>query len=317
MKPRPPAGVRHLVPVWLVGTLFALAGCAPGSAVSPPSPTAPAQTSATSTPPLTTGAAASTVPAVTAKPTAGPYSPAPAGDFASDLVEGLEVEVDQPFTDTIACGLGPCRIPLDILAPEGGASLPTFVLVPGGPARFADRRYMDLLATGLAQRGAVVFLTTYRSRITNDDDAAALLDIRCAIRFARAHTTDHGGDPGRVVLVGHSYSSPLVIETGGIAEQPTPGCSSDADGVPGAIVALSLFDPTPALGTPNPLPFILACGSADTCSADGAAAALFLKSAGFTAEYREFEGIDHFGMVTPDTAGLLDMLFEAADLAGG
>ena len=312
MKPRPPARVHHLVPVWLVGTLFVLAGCAPGSTANTATPSqfpTAAPATATSAP------ATPTAPAVTAKPTVRPYSPAPAGAFASDLTQGLRVEVDQPFTDTIECGLGPCRIPLDILAPEDGASLPTFVLIPGGPAEFAVRRYMDLLATGLAHRGAVVFLATYRSRITHDDDAAALLDIRCALRFARAHTSDYGGDPGRVVLLGHSYSSPLVIETGGTAEQPTPGCSSDADGVPGAIVALSLFDQTPTVGPPNELPFVLACGSADTCSADGAAAAEFLQTAGFTAEYHEFDGIDHFGMVTPTTPGLLDMLFEAADRA--
>ncbi|HUP83634.1 MAG TPA: hypothetical protein VM284_05520 [Candidatus Limnocylindria bacterium] len=248
--------------------------------------------------------------------TASPYSPPTAGDFPSGLVEGLRVEVDTPFTSTVDCGPGLCQIPLDILAPESGASLPTFVLIPGGPTIFADRRYMDLIATGLARRGAVVFLATYRSSAIGADDDDTPFDIQCAIQFARAHTIDYGGDPELLVLVGHSFASPLVIQTGANAELSAPACLADADGVPNAILALSEFDPATPLGTPNGIPFRLACGSLDTCSAAGAAMAEQLQDAGFDAEYLEFTGVDHIGMVDPGTSRLLDMYFQVAELAG-
>lgn len=310
MKIRRRPHLQRLAPVLWVSTLALLTACGSGPVASPsatPQPQATVSPSPVATAPVS--------PSPVASATARPYSPPTAGDFPPELVEGLRVEVDTPFTSTVDCGPGTCQIPLDILAPKAGASLPTFVLIPGGPTTFADRRYMDLISTGLAHRGAVVFLATYRSHAIGADDDATPFDIQCAIQFARAHTTNYGGDPERLVLVGHSFASPLVIQAGANAELSTPDCL-DADGVPDAILALSLFDPATPLGTPNGIPFRLACGSLDTCSAGGAAMAEQLQDAGFDAEYLEFSGVDHFGMVDPGTPGLVDMYFQVAELAG-
>ena len=114
-------------------------------------------------------------------------------------------------------------MPLDVLAPEDGDALPTIVLLPGGPGAFEDRRYLETLAAELAQRGAVVFLATYRSEATGDTTDAGLSDVRCAIRVARSRTGEFGGDPDRLVLAGHSFGSSLALETAANAEAETRG----------------------------------------------------------------------------------------------
>ena len=125
--------------------------------------------------------------AETAEPTPVPTPvPAPtAGAFPEELVAGLRTEADLPYTEPVPCGASECAVPLDVLAPEDGDALPTIVLLPGGPGAFVDRRYLETLAAELAQRGAVVFLATYRSEATGDTIDAGLSDVRCAIRFAR------------------------------------------------------------------------------------------------------------------------------------
>ena len=167
----------------------------------------------------------------TAEPTASPSAtaeptpvPAPtAGAFPEELVAGLRTETDVPYTEPLPCGASDCAVPLDVLAPEDGDALPTIVLLPGGPGAFEDRRYLETLAAELAQRGAVVFLATYRSEATGDTTDAGLSDVRCAIRVARSRTGEFGGDPDRLVLAGHSFGSSLALETAANAEAETAG----------------------------------------------------------------------------------------------
>ena len=125
-----------------------------------------------------------------------------ADPFTSSILHGLRAEVDVRFTEVVQCGSRECTVPLDVLAPREGEMLPTLVLVPGGPVEFHFRRYLDVLAAGIARRGAVVFLTTYRSSATSNRRSDSLDDVRCSVRYARSVTGDYGGDPERVVLVG-------------------------------------------------------------------------------------------------------------------
>jgi acetyl esterase/lipase len=68
-----------------------------------------------------------------------------------------------------------------------------------------DKELARGLGRALAAQGAVVFIPEYQSyeppadRITKGPEDAA-----CALRLARAKGVDFGGDPNRVILVGHS-----------------------------------------------------------------------------------------------------------------
>ena len=252
--------------------------------------------------------------AATAEPTAEPTPrPAPtAGPFADSLVAGLRTETDLAYTQALPCDDGDCEVPLDVLAPETGEALPTIVLLPGGPAGFVERRYLEDLAAAAARRGAVVFLASYRSEVTGNSMDENLHDVTCAIRFARSTTGDYGGDPARVVLVGHSYGSLLALQTAADGEVETPGCLADGDGAPGAVVGMAGFGfVLPDTFEVQP-PILLISGSEDPAAESGEGAAQRLRDAGFDAGYVQLEGLDHFEIVNPTVApSVLDMIFDA------
>ena len=240
-----------------------------------------------------------------------------AGPFADSLVAGLQTETDVPYTELVTCGSGECEVPLDILAPEAGEALPTIVLLPGGPSSFADRRYLATMAAATAQRGAVVFLASYRSTATTNSIDDSIHDARCAVRFARSATSEYGGDPDRVVLVGHSYGSDLALRTGTQVEAETPDCLADAGGVPDAVVGLAGFNIRLADAPEVPPRVLLISGSDDRAAGRGEGSATDLRGAGFRAEYVELEGIDHFEIVEPaDAPSVVDRILEIASAGG-
>jgi acetyl esterase/lipase len=268
--------------------------------------------SATTSPEPSTSGASSAAPSL---PVAAPS----AGAFPADLVEGLRTEVDVPFTQLVSCGAGECAVPLDILAPTDGAELPTIVVLPGGPPPFEHRRYMEQFAAELARRGAVVFLAVYRSPASGHPEGLRLPDVRCAVRYARSHTAEYGGDPRRVILVGHSVGSDLALQTAVDPEGDTPDCLAEGDGIPESVVGLSGFQGVVLDGAADEgPPMLLAWGTADEVYGEGGQELTdALIAAGFDAEYREFEGVDHPGIVDPEvTPGAVDLVFEAVTLAG-
>ena len=185
--------------------------------------------------------AAGASPTEAAAPSARPVYPAIAGGpFAASIAEGLRTEVDVLYTDVVGCGgWGDCAVPLDILAPTGASGLPTVVLLHGGPSPFHERRYLDALAAETARRGAVVFLASYRSGATGGNPVTdSIEDVTCAVQYARSVTEQYGGDPARVVLVGHSYGSDMALSTALSAETETPDCLAEGDGRPEAAVGL-------------------------------------------------------------------------------
>ena len=255
--------------------------------------------------PATSAASATSTPA--AETSSPPATASTAPSTTTTTVSGVAI------TDPVPCGANECEVPVDILAPDTGEDLPTVVLVPGGPGSFGERLYMMDLAAGLAKRGAVVFLAAYRSSVTGNTDEESLPDIRCAVRFARANTSQYGGDPERVVLVGHSFGSELVMRAGVQADAESPGCLADGSGVPDSVVALSEFtDPLTDMTAAGP-PLLLIGGADDAFSASGEERAQQLRDAGFEAEYVELEGTDHMEIVSPDTSPtVVDMILEAA-----
>jgi len=252
-------------------------------------------------------------PATSQRPT---FPVVAAGPFDASMVEGLETEADVPFTEIVDCGGRDCTVPLDVLAPADGQALPVYVLVPGGLVEFQWRRYLDLLAAEIARGGAVVVLMTYRSEATGNGTTEGLEDIRCSVRYARSIAGRHGGDPTRVVLVGHSVGSLLVLQLALARESATPHCLAEGDGVPEAVVGLGEFDPAVVGDAEWAPPMLLAGGEDDPLSEHGAETAEQLRSAGFAAEYREFADTGHEELVDPSvTPGIVDLLLEAADRA--
>ena len=269
-------------------------------------------------PSATTFPRSSTSAALSPRPSSTPIANPPAGAFPADLTQGLRTDVDVPFTRLVACGSGTCAVPLDVLAPTGAAALPTIVLLPGGPPPFEHRRYLEQFAAELARRGAVVFLAAYRSPASGHPEGFRLPDVRCAVRYARSVTAEYGGDATRVVLVGHSVGSDLALQTAVLPEGDTPDCLAEGDGIPEAVVGLAGFQGVVLDGAADEgPPMLLAWGTADEVYGEGGPELTeALTAAGFDTDYREFEGVDHPGIVDPEaTPGAVDLVFEAVTLA--
>jgi pimeloyl-ACP methyl ester carboxylesterase len=114
---------------------------------------------------------------------------------------------------------------------------------------------MRELARALATTGAVVFNADYRGvRPVSKGFPEAIHDVACAIRFARATTQRHGGDPDHLVLVGHSmggYVGMLVSVAGDRMSGKGAGCLiDDGSSLPDGFVHLtgvSIIKPTEPL----------------------------------------------------------------------
>jgi acetyl esterase/lipase len=91
---------------------------------------------------------------------------------------------------------------LDVYWPESGGDWPIIVLLHGGDV---DKRSVRKLAMRVAGHGAVVFTPNYQSsEALPDGIARGAEEAACAVRFARIHGAEYGGDPGPVIIVGHS-----------------------------------------------------------------------------------------------------------------
>lgn len=99
---------------------------------------------------------------------------------------------------------------LDLYAPaEGDAPWPVVVFFYGGGWREGSKAMYEFVGSSLARAGYLVVVPDYRifPEVTfpafNEDAAAA-------VAWVQGNVADHGGDPQRVVLVGHSAGAYLA-----------------------------------------------------------------------------------------------------------
>jgi acetyl esterase/lipase len=130
---------------------------------------------------------------------------------------------------------------LDLYRRRGGAGggSPVLIHLHGGGSSFGPGRksfYARRLLFRLARRGWVCISATYRLSGAFPD---ALIDVKKVTAWARAHASEHGGDPDRIVLVGSSFGARLATLAGFTANDPAfqPGFE-EADTSVAAIVGL-------------------------------------------------------------------------------
>ncbi|MDR3463928.1 MAG: alpha/beta hydrolase [Beijerinckiaceae bacterium] len=92
---------------------------------------------------------------------------------------------------------------LDVYAPKEASGAPTVVFFYGGGWESGERADYRFAAAALAKRGFVVAVPDYRvypeARYPD-----FLIDGAKAVRWARRHAGEFGGDPGLLFLTGHS-----------------------------------------------------------------------------------------------------------------
>jgi acetyl esterase/lipase len=134
----------------------------------------------------------------------GPQQPPPPGALEVEEVRDVAYW-DDPRAD-------PIRHRLDLFLPKEKKDYPVVVLVHGGSWSIGDNRCCGLYsAVGqfLASRGVGAALPNYRLSpwVRHPEH---IKDVARAVHWTHSHIATHGGDPGRLYLIGHSAGGHLV-----------------------------------------------------------------------------------------------------------
>jgi acetyl esterase/lipase len=235
---------------------------------------------------------------------------------------------DEPF------GSDP-RQRLDVYAPrDGGAARPIVVFLYGGSWQSGTRAGYSFVGRALAARGFVVAIPDYRlvPQVRFPD---FLKDNAAAVRWMRAHAAALGGDPDRLVLLGHSAGAynaamlamdPRWLGSDRAAVRGWVGLAGPYDFLP-----LDDADTKAAFGAaPDPVatqpptfadagdpPALLATATADKVVAprNSDLLAAKLTAAGVLVERRRYAGIGHVGIMTALARPLRSRAPVLADIA--
>jgi serine/threonine protein kinase/dienelactone hydrolase len=137
------------------------------------------------------------------RPEQGP--PDRAAPLAPSEVAGEpKVHRDLPYTDTKNE-----RQMLDIYAPAAGKNLPVVVWIHGGGWQRGNKSEVEKKPQAFVDKGFVFVSINYRllPDVTIKQMAG---DVAKAIHWVRDHAKDYGGDPDRLVVMGHSAGALLA-----------------------------------------------------------------------------------------------------------
>jgi acetyl esterase/lipase len=218
----------------------------------------------------------------------------------------------------VAYGAGPRRV-LDVYAPRKGpaGAHPVVVFFYGGSWNSGDRGAYRFVGRALAARGFVTIIPDYRL-VPEVTYPGFVEDGAAAVRWARAHARDYGGDGERIILAGHSagaYIAAMLAVDGRWlgadreAVRGLVGLAGPYDFAPFDVPASkAAFGAWPRPDETQPVthadagapPALLLTGSEDTTvrPRNSEALAKALREAGVEAEVKRYPGIGHIGILT-------------------
>jgi len=100
----------------------------------------------------------------------------------------------------------------DVYVPRGARNAPVVLMVHGGAWRIGDKRSRGVVGNKVerwSRAGIVVISVNYRM-LPGTDPVEQARDVARALAVAQARLPGWGGDPGKVVLMGHSSGAHLV-----------------------------------------------------------------------------------------------------------
>ena len=116
----------------------------------------------------------------------------------------LNVKRDIPYAEP-----ADPRQKLDIYAPEGAKNLPVVFWIHGGGWQTGDKSSVQVKPQAFADKGFVFVSTGYRL-LPNVDMGTIFRDIAKSVRWVHDHIAEHGGDPKRILVMGHSAGAQLA-----------------------------------------------------------------------------------------------------------
>ena len=215
---------------------------------------------------------------------------------------------------------GDPRQRVDLYAPAAAAPaarLPIIVFFYGGSWSAGEREGYGFVARALAARGFLVAVPDYRL-VPAVRFPAFVEDGAAAVRWVRWHARERGGDPDRIVLMGHSAGAyiaamlavdPRWLGADRAAVRGLIGLAGPYDFAPFDVAAaIAAFGRAPDPAATQPVSFagagdppaLLATGDDDVTvrPRNSDALAATLQASGVAVERRRYPGIGHVGILT-------------------
>jgi arylformamidase len=98
---------------------------------------------------------------------------------------------------------------LDIYAPDGATNLPVVFWIHGGGWQAGDKTDVQIKPRVFAERGFVFVSTNYRLLPQVEMDVL-VRDVAKSLGWVHKNIAGHGGDPGRIFVMGHSAGAQLA-----------------------------------------------------------------------------------------------------------
>jgi acetyl esterase/lipase len=98
---------------------------------------------------------------------------------------------------------------LDVYSPQKAKNLPVVFWIHGGGWQTGDKASVQIKPKVFMGKGFVFVSTNYRL-LPSVDMATIVRDIAKSIRWVHDHIAEHGGDPKRLFIMGHSAGAQLA-----------------------------------------------------------------------------------------------------------
>jgi CubicO group peptidase (beta-lactamase class C family) len=98
---------------------------------------------------------------------------------------------------------------LDVYSPHGAKNLPVVFWIHGGGWQAGDKTSVQIKPKVFMEKGFVFVSTNYRL-LPSVDMEAIVRDVARSIRWVHDHVAEHGGDPKRLFIMGHSAGAQLA-----------------------------------------------------------------------------------------------------------
>src|SRR5262249_49488468 len=92
---------------------------------------------------------------------------------------------------------------LDVYAPHHAKNVPVVFWIHGGGWQTGDKTSVQLKPQFFVDKGFVFVSSNYRL-LPEVDIATIVCDVAKSIRWVHDHIAEHGGDPNRLLIMGHS-----------------------------------------------------------------------------------------------------------------
>jgi acetyl esterase/lipase len=101
------------------------------------------------------------------------------------------------------------RQTLDVYSPQGAKNLPVVFWIHGGGWETGDKASVQIKPQAFMDKGFVFVSTNYRL-LPDVDMATIVRDVAKSIHWVHDHIAKHGGDPQRLLVMGHSAGAQLA-----------------------------------------------------------------------------------------------------------